>query len=110
MFNCYGGVLSQLDDDGRERPIAYHSRRFNESQQNWSVYEQECLAIVECLKRFRPYIDGNKGTLQTDHKALIYLNRQPTLNAKQARLISFINLFNYELNIKKENQIKLLMH
>ena len=61
MFNCYGGVLSQLDDDVRERPIAYHSKRFNESQQNWSVYEQECLAIDECLKRFVHTLTGTKS-------------------------------------------------
>ena len=103
----YGGVLSQIDDDGRERPIAYHSKRFNQVQQNWSVYEQELLSIVECLKKFRPYVDGNKVTLQTDHKALIYLNKQPHLNAKQARWISFINLFNYEIKYKegKSNKV-----
>ena len=87
----YGGVLSQLDDEGRERPIAYHSKRFNKVQENWSTYEQECYALVQCLKRFRPFSEGNHIKLFTDHKFLIYLNRQPTLNAKQALLVSFLN-------------------
>ena len=87
----YGGVLSQLDDDGRERLIAYHSKRFNKQKKIWSTYEQECYALVQCLKRFRPFIEGNHIKLFTDHKFLIYLNRQPTLNAKQALLVSFLN-------------------
>ena len=103
----YGGVLSQLDDDGRERPIAYHSKRFNKAQENWSTYEQECYALVQCLKRFRPYIEGNHIKLFTDHKALIYLNKHSTLSAKQARWVSYINLFDYEIKYKegKSNKV-----
>jgi len=36
--------------------------------------------------------------LFTDHKALIHLNNQPKLNAKQARCISFINLLITQLS------------
>ena len=92
-----GAVLSQKDDDGNERPVAYFSRKLNDRESNWSTYEQECLALVEALKHFRHYVEGKKVYLFTDHKALIHLNKQPKLTAKQARWISFINLFNYSI-------------
>ena len=40
-------------------------------------------------------------SLFTDHKALIHLNKQPKLTAKQARWISFINLFNYSIGYRE---------
>jgi len=94
-------VLSQKDDDGYERPVAYFSRKLNDRESNWSTYEQECLALVEALKHFRHYVEGKKVYLFTDHKALIHLNKQPKLTAKQARWISFINLFNYSIGYRE---------
>ena len=88
-----GGVLTQLDKNKKERPIAYFSRQLKGHERNWSTYELETLALVESLKNFRHYVEGSKINLFTDHKALIYLNNQPKLTAKQARCISFINLF-----------------
>jgi len=43
-------------------------------------------------EKFRHFVEGNRVNLFTDHKALIYLNNQPKLTAKQAR---WINLFDY---------------
>jgi len=77
-----GGVVSQKDENGKERPIAYFSRQLNEQEKNWSIYEQETLALVESLKKFRHYVEGNKVNLFTDHKALIYLNNQPKLTLR----------------------------
>ena len=50
---------------------------------------------------FRRYVEGSKISLFTNHKALIYLNNQPKLNTKQARWISFINLFDYSIKYKE---------
>jgi len=96
-----GGVLTQLDVNKKERPIAYFSRQLKGHERNWSTYELETLALVESLKNFRHYVEGSKINLFTDHKALIYLNNQPKLNAKQARWISFINLFDYSIKYKE---------
>ena len=96
-----GGVLVQLDDEGFERPIAYFSRKFQNRQYNWSTYEQELYALVESLKHFRPYVEGKKVTLYTDHRALIHLNKQAKLTGKQARWIGFINLFDYEIRYRE---------
>ena len=51
-----GGVLSQLDENGRERPVYYASRSLNQAGKNYSTYEREELAIVFELKRLRYYL------------------------------------------------------
>jgi len=96
-----GGVLTQNDDNGNERPIAYFSQKLKPQEQNWSTYEQECFAIVASLKHFRHYCEGNKINIFTDHKALIHINNQPKLTAKQARWISYISLFNYSIGYRE---------
>jgi hypothetical protein len=44
-----GGVLAQLDELGRERPIFYRSKKLTSAEQNYAVYELEALAIVYCV-------------------------------------------------------------
>jgi len=99
--NGIGGVVFQLDESNKERPIAYYSRQLIDREKNWSIYERELLALVECLKHFRYFVEGNKINLFTDHKAIMFLNNQPKLNAKQARWISYLNLFNYKIHYRE---------
>ena len=41
-----GAVLSQVQDDNKERPIAYWSHKLNKAEYNYSATEKELLAIV----------------------------------------------------------------
>ena len=45
------GLRAVLEQDGHV--IAYYSRTLRDAERNYSTIEQECLAIVETLKRFR---------------------------------------------------------
>ncbi|XP_037929927.1 uncharacterized protein LOC119664528 [Teleopsis dalmanni] len=65
-----GDVLFQIDQAGNERPIAYMSSKLNKAQKNYSVTEQECLAAVLSVKKFRAYIEGLPFTIITDHASL----------------------------------------
>jgi len=90
-----------MDENKKERSIAYCSRQLKGHERNWTTYELETLTLVESLKNFQHHVEGSKISLFTDHKALIYLNNQPKLNAKQARWISFSNLFDYSIKYKE---------
>lgn len=65
-----GGVLTQTDDGGKEHLVAYVSQKLNKNQMNYTVTELECLAVIVCLKRFRPYVEGLPFTIVTDHSSL----------------------------------------
>ena len=69
-----GGVLSQKDDDGRERVIAYHGRKLTKHERNYTVTEIELLAAIESIKAWRPYLWGREFKLVIDHVALRWLH------------------------------------
>ena len=53
------GILSQ-HHEGRLHLIAYHSRKFTEAEINYDTADKELLAIVDCFKRWRWYLEGAK--------------------------------------------------
>ena len=46
-----GACLKQVDDDGVERVVSYHGRRFNKAERNYTVTECELLAVIEAVNR-----------------------------------------------------------
>ena len=48
-----GGTLTQLDDDGRERVIAFFSKKLSPAEQNYTANDRELLGLVYFLERFR---------------------------------------------------------
>ena len=57
-------MLSQLDAEGKERPVAFFSRKLlgkpGMGQRGWSVREQETYAIVLALLKFRSWIASSQ--------------------------------------------------
>ena len=51
--------------------IHYASRTLNDAQLNYATTEKELLAIVFAFDKFRPYLNGNKVIVHTDHSAII---------------------------------------
>ena len=54
--SAIGAVLSQVDDNGTEKVIAYWSRQLTKAERNYSTIEREALAIVKAVKEFYPYL------------------------------------------------------
>ncbi|CAG8689267.1 22617_t:CDS:1, partial [Gigaspora rosea] len=51
-------ILSQKDAQGREKVILYASRTLTSAEKNYSVTEQECLAVVWAVTYFCQYLHG----------------------------------------------------
>ena len=79
-----GAVLSQDQGKG-EQPVAYKSRKLSPAEQNYPVHEKELLAIVHAIKLWRPYLEGWRFTVITDHASLEYIKTQQNLSRRQAR-------------------------
>lgn len=92
-----GGVLFQLDDNGHERPISYVSQKLRGAQRNYSVSEQECLAALVCVKKFRPYVEGHDFTIITDHANLKWLMSQKDLSGRLARWSLKLQGYNFKI-------------
>ncbi|UYV71404.1 hypothetical protein LAZ67_8003007 [Cordylochernes scorpioides] len=67
------GILKQKDENGEEHPVQYFSRSLRKYEQNYSISELECLAIIESIEYFRVYLLGRHFTIYSDHQALVYL-------------------------------------
>ncbi|GKV30882.1 hypothetical protein SLEP1_g39653 [Rubroshorea leprosula] len=75
-----GGVLMQ---DGH--PIAFESRKLNDTERRYPVHDKEMTAIVHCLQVWRHYLLGSRFVIKTDNVAMSYFQRQKKLTPKQAR-------------------------
>ena len=78
-----GAVLYQRDEEGREWPVAYFSKKLTPPQTRYSTVEKELLAIVLSLEHFEYYAQPSCPViLRTDHKPLLYLNNFKSKNAR----------------------------
>ena len=80
-----GGVLSQFGEGDCERPIAYFSRKLLTREEKYSTIEKECLAVKLAVHAFRVYVLGRPFTIQTDHRALEWMDRMKENNPRLTR-------------------------
>ena len=69
-----GAVLSQIDDNGYEKVVAYASKALSARQKKFSATEKEAYAIVFGTQQFRVYLLGRHFKIVTDHNALRWLH------------------------------------
>jgi len=79
-------VLSQRDDAGGLRPMAYFSKKHKPSECNYDIYDKELMAVIKALEEWRPECEGAAYPLQliTDHKNLENIVTMKLLNRRQA--------------------------
>ena len=59
-----GGVLMQ-----EGHPIAFESRKLNDTERRYTVQEKEMTAIIHCLRTWRHYLLGSHFIVKTDNVA-----------------------------------------
>lgn len=79
-----GAVLTQEFPEG-EKVIGYASRSLTSQEMKYSTTELECLAVLYAIERFRPYIEGVKFKVITDHYSLLWLNKLQNPSGRLAR-------------------------
>ena len=95
-----GAVLSQQDDDRGDRPLAFFSWKLLDRERNYSTVEKECLAIVAALKHFEVYLLGRTFVVQTDHRALKYLNSMRSTNSRLTRWALTLQDYNFRVKYR----------
>lgn len=68
--HAVAAILSQRDEENRERVIAYSSRLLKGAETRYPPVEGEILALVYGVTTFRPYLWHHPFTVYTDHAAL----------------------------------------
>ena len=90
------GVGAVLMQGGR--PLAYESAAFALAERNYTIGEQELLAVVFALKKWRTYLEGGEHPVRivTDHLPPTYLPTKGTLGPRQVRWSEYLSRFHLE--------------
>lgn len=100
-----GAVISQVEPDGQERPVAFASRSLTPSEKNYAQHEKEGLSIIFGLKKFHKYLHGRSFRIVTDHKPLLGLlgdkPTSPLASARIARWQIMLAAYDYTIEYKK---------
>ncbi|GBG61135.1 hypothetical protein CBR_g19212 [Chara braunii] len=94
-----GGLLSQKDGEGKERPLRFESRTLNPAERNYSQFKKEVLGVLHCLKAFRHYLYGRRFLLRVDPTA-VAVNLQKDFSLTDptiARWMIHIRLYDYRV-------------
>lgn len=92
-----GAVLSQKDDEGQERVVAFASRSLSKTERKYCVTRRELLAVVVFTQHFHPYLLGREFTLRTDHGSLTWLQSFRDPEGQLARWLEKLQQFNFNI-------------
>jgi hypothetical protein len=100
------GVLSQYDDEGVLRPVAFFSKKHTSVECNYEIYDKELLAIIRCFEEWRPELEGSENPILvlSDHRNLEYFMSTKMLNRRQARWSEFLSRFNFKITYRPGKQ------
>jgi hypothetical protein len=101
-----GAVISQRGDDGKLYPIMFMSRKFIDAELNYEIYDKEMLAIVEAMDKHRHYFEGlgQKTTVYSDHKNLLWFTETKVYNRRQARWAEKLSRFDFVIVFRPGKQ------
>lgn len=93
------GALSQYDDNGVLRPVAFFSKKHTPAECNYEIYDKELLAIIRCFEEWRPELEGCELPVRilTDHRNLEYFTTTKQLDRRQARWSEMLSRFNFKI-------------
>jgi len=46
-----GAVYSQIDEQGKLRPVAFFSKKFLPTELNYEIYDKELLTIIAAIRK-----------------------------------------------------------
>jgi hypothetical protein len=98
-----GAVLMQ-----NQRPIAFFSQVLKGRFLLMSTYEKKLLALVEVVKKWRPYVLGHPLTIKTDHQSLKFLLEQKIGTPMQQRWMSKLLGYDFVVEYKKGQDNKVV--
>jgi len=94
-----GAVLSQLYEDEKWHPVAFHSRKFSPAEINYDVHDKEMDAIVVAFKEWAYMLMSvdDQILVYTDHKNFKYFNTTKALNRRQHPWAEFLQPLNFKV-------------
>jgi len=101
-------ILSQKFEDGKLHPVSFISRKLSQAELNYDVNDEEMLAIVFSLRKWRYLLQGAeyKTIIYSDHQNLTYFKTAVSLNRRQARWAEELQSYLFDLFYRKGSSIQ----
>lgn len=96
-----GAALFQGAEWDTASPVAYESRTMNAAERNYPVHEQELLAVINALNKWRLLLLGMRVNVMSDHHSLTTLLSQRNLSRRQARWLETLSQFDLDFRYLK---------
>jgi hypothetical protein len=96
--NQIGCCLFQTQPDDSNHPVGYWSRGLTSAERNYSTTEKECLAIVWAVLHLRPYLEGHRFVVRTDHNSLRWVLNLADAQGRLARWRLRLLEFDFEVH------------
>jgi hypothetical protein len=80
-----GATIEQFEQD-KWKPVAYISRRLNDTEGRYAIIEKEALGILWSCLKFQDFVLGKKFKVVTDHKPLVSILKIKPLDELSPRL------------------------
>lgn len=111
-----GAALNEIpfpaDDDqpvaDKLRPLSFFSKKLSLTEQKYSAFDKELLAVYLSIRYFRHYLEASQFTIYTDHKPLTYALSRATdkYTPRQARQLDFIAQYTSDIrHVKGEANV-----
>lgn len=92
-----GAILKQTQDDGKEKPVAYFSKKLNETQKKKKATYLECLAIKEAIKFWQHWLIGRYFEIYSDHKPLENMNIRARTDEELGDLSHYLSQYDFKI-------------
>ena len=103
-----GAVLQQRIDDVW-RPLAFFSKQLDTTQQKYSAFDRELLALYLAVRHFRYFLEARPFTAYTDHKPLTsaFSKAADPWSPRQQRHLAYISEFTTDVRhvYGKDNKV-----
>lgn len=102
-----GAVLFQYGPEKQRRIVSFASAKFKPVEQRYHCNEQECLAVVWAVKKYRRYLEDQRFTLLTDSRAVTWLSKFKDSRTKLTRWSLLLQEFDFIIEHcpGKENEL-----
>ncbi|GBP30828.1 Retrovirus-related Pol polyprotein from transposon 17.6 [Eumeta japonica] len=81
--------------DGKDKPVAYFSKKLNEAQKRKKAIYLECLAIKEAVKYWQHWLIGKHFTIYSDHKPLENMNIKSRTDEELGDLTYYLSQYDF---------------
>lgn len=92
-----GAILKQTQPDGKDKPVAYFSKKLNDVQKRKKAVYLECLAIKEAVKYWQHWLIGKPFIIYSDHKPLENMNIKVRTDEELGDLTYYLSQYDFTI-------------